>query len=95
MSEIVNLRNQSQDRQNLHVLGLIANAKDCVKSLMAHGYTVLSVSLENQKPKIRIQNCNHCKSLKGGSKVRRSTPSGQETLMATDYLNCQVEWLVK
>ena len=81
--------------QNNHILATSTDAHRCVMKLKEDGFTVLSIHIEDRNPKVLIQNCNKCKSLKGGTRKRCITKDGAQTVMAVSLHGCQVEWVIK
>lgn len=86
---------EARNAQNDHIIGTALVARRAVGKLAARGFTVLSFQVEGRNPVIWIQQAPLCRELRGASKVRRSTPSGAEQIMAAPFEGCQVQWIAR
>lgn len=78
--------------QNDHILDRMQQAELAVEQLVARGFTVLSVKVEDRNPLIWIQHSARCNQLDGGVHVITQGPRGREEVMAATFEGCQVQW---
>jgi len=76
--------------QNKHALDTLGVAYSCALRLAENGYTVIRILIENHKPLIWIQPCNHCSQL-GGHEYKWNR---RECILQADVDGCRVHWKV-
>lgn len=81
--------------QNRQVLDTLAIATRAARALVSQGFTVLTVSLERDSPRLRIRYSRRCARLRGVSAAVRGGPLGRDLIMVAQLHGAQVEWIVK
>lgn len=79
--------------RNDQVIEQLAQVRMAISRLVHMGLTILSVSIEDRRPCIRVQNSPRCSELHGAAMILRNTPMGRERVMVAPVGSCQVEWV--
>lgn len=79
--------------RNDQVIEQLAQVRLAVSRLVHMGLTILSVSIEDRRPCIRIQNSPRCADLQGAAMILRNGQCGRERVMVAPLGSCQVEWI--
>lgn len=87
------MSHHSARSRNDQVIEQLAQVRLAISRLMHMGLTILSVSIEDRRPCIRIQNSPRCAELHGGAMIMRNGPLGRERIMVAPVGSCQVEWI--
>lgn len=65
-----------------------------IKRLIRDGFTIAKMGFDRSSgmPKIEIQNCKHCRTLRGAIYRTESNGQGKTYTWQTMISNCRVEW---